>query len=204
MSMTEKVKHYGRLRNRGCSALGETPGGDRRSRHLTTRQMQLTGYCIWSISLVFGVPLSWTQAPVTGSLESLSLILILLSPNVEYPVTEYTGFMDGLSSSSTQDSGISTEQMREVLNAVRAKYKEFEQRMTVEEIDGIKLVKELAEKLEERFQKKAEAVQRLVEAAEEAHLNHEEDPDLQVRDYNHDNRTTATFRHMKTSLGLNV
>ncbi|ROI74354.1 Voltage-dependent calcium channel subunit alpha-2/delta-3 [Anabarilius grahami] len=33
--------------------------------------------------------------------------------------------------------------------------------------------------MEQMFHKKAEAIKRLVEAAEEAHLNHEEDPDLQ-------------------------
>uniref|UniRef100_A0A7N8XJU6 Calcium voltage-gated channel auxiliary subunit alpha2delta 3 n=1 Tax=Mastacembelus armatus TaxID=205130 RepID=A0A7N8XJU6_9TELE len=51
----------------------------------------------------------------------------------------------------------------------------------VEEIDGLRLVKRLAENMEEMFHKKA---QRLVEAAEEAHLQHEEDPNLQYEYFN--------------------
>ncbi|KAJ8360971.1 hypothetical protein SKAU_G00174960 [Synaphobranchus kaupii] len=38
--------------------------------------------------------------------------------------------------------------------------------------------------MEEMFHKKAEAMRRLVEAAEEAHLQHEEDPDLQYEYFN--------------------
>uniref|UniRef100_A0AAQ4QL88 Calcium voltage-gated channel auxiliary subunit alpha2delta 3 n=1 Tax=Gasterosteus aculeatus aculeatus TaxID=481459 RepID=A0AAQ4QL88_GASAC len=62
-----------------------------------------------------------------------------------------------------------------------AKYKEFERAVRVQEIDGLRLVKRLAEDMEEMFHKKA---QRLVEAAEEAHLQHEEDPDLQYEYFN--------------------
>uniref|UniRef100_A0AAR2L2F6 VWFA domain-containing protein n=1 Tax=Pygocentrus nattereri TaxID=42514 RepID=A0AAR2L2F6_PYGNA len=66
------------------------------------------------------------------------------------------------------------------------KYKEFERSVRVEEIDGLKLVKRLAENMEEMFRKKAEAMKvgRLVEAAEEAHLQHEEDPNLQYEYFN--------------------
>ncbi|XP_031422184.1 voltage-dependent calcium channel subunit alpha-2/delta-3 isoform X2 [Clupea harengus] len=67
---------------------------------------------------------------------------------------------------------------------LQKKYKEFERSVHVEEIDGLKLVKKLAENLEEMFHKKAEAMKRLVEAAEEAHLQHEEDPDLQYEYFN--------------------
>uniref|UniRef100_A0A8C2IVV7 Calcium voltage-gated channel auxiliary subunit alpha2delta 3 n=1 Tax=Cyprinus carpio TaxID=7962 RepID=A0A8C2IVV7_CYPCA len=67
---------------------------------------------------------------------------------------------------------------------LQKKYKEFEQSVRVEEIDGIKLVKKLAGKMEQMFHKKAEAIKRLVEAAEEAHLNHEEDPELQYEYFN--------------------
>uniref|UniRef100_A0A8C4EI12 Calcium channel, voltage dependent, alpha2/delta subunit 3 n=1 Tax=Dicentrarchus labrax TaxID=13489 RepID=A0A8C4EI12_DICLA len=64
------------------------------------------------------------------------------------------------------------------------KYKEFEKSVRVEEIDGLKLVKNLAVKMEEVFRKKAEATRRLVEAAEEAHHQHEENPDLQYEYFN--------------------
>uniref|UniRef100_A0A3Q3GUP8 Calcium voltage-gated channel auxiliary subunit alpha2delta 3 n=1 Tax=Labrus bergylta TaxID=56723 RepID=A0A3Q3GUP8_9LABR len=70
------------------------------------------------------------------------------------------------------------------LQLIRSKYKEFERAVRVEEIDGLRLVKRLAEDMEEMFHKKAEAMKRLVEAAEEAHLQHEEDPDLQYEYFN--------------------
>ncbi|KAL7399060.1 hypothetical protein ABVT39_019430 [Epinephelus coioides] len=66
----------------------------------------------------------------------------------------------------------------------RRKYKEFERAVRVEEIDGLRLVKRLAEDMEEMFHKKAQAMKRLVEAAEEAHLQHEEDPNLQYEYFN--------------------
>ncbi|KAJ4933962.1 hypothetical protein JOQ06_006770, partial [Pogonophryne albipinna] len=82
---------------------------------------------------------------------------------------------------------------------LQKKYKEFERAVRVDEIDGLRLVKRLADDMEEMFHKKAQAMkeniqiqatalpcswwrefaERLVEAAEEAHLQHEEDPDLQ-------------------------
>uniref|UniRef100_A0A671K2E6 Voltage-dependent calcium channel subunit alpha-2/delta-3-like n=1 Tax=Sinocyclocheilus anshuiensis TaxID=1608454 RepID=A0A671K2E6_9TELE len=64
------------------------------------------------------------------------------------------------------------------------KYKEYEKSVRIEEIDGAKLVKNLAQNMEEIFRKKAEATRRLVEAAEEAHLQHEENPDLQYEYFN--------------------
>ncbi|CAJ1052106.1 voltage-dependent calcium channel subunit alpha-2/delta-3-like [Xyrichtys novacula] len=67
---------------------------------------------------------------------------------------------------------------------LQKKYKEFEKSVRVEEIDGVKLVKNLAVKMEEVFSKKAEATRRLVEAAEEAHHQHEENPDLQYEYFN--------------------
>lgn len=67
---------------------------------------------------------------------------------------------------------------------LQKKYKEFERAVRVDEIDGLRLVKRLADDMEEMFHKKAQAMKRLVEAAEEAHLQHEEDPDLQYEYFN--------------------
>uniref|UniRef100_A0A3P9C1H0 Calcium channel, voltage dependent, alpha2/delta subunit 3 n=1 Tax=Maylandia zebra TaxID=106582 RepID=A0A3P9C1H0_9CICH len=67
---------------------------------------------------------------------------------------------------------------------LQKKYKEFEKSVRVEEIDGMKVVKNLAVKMEEMFRRKAEATRRLVEAAEEAHHQHEENPDLQYEYFN--------------------
>ncbi|GAA6074503.1 voltage-dependent calcium channel subunit alpha-2/delta-3 isoform X1 [Tachysurus ichikawai] len=55
----------------------------------------------------------------------------------------------------------------------------------MEEADGAKLVQSISEKMAEMFRSKAQAARRLVEAAEEAHLQHEENPELQVRDPRH-------------------
>uniref|UniRef100_A0A672Y9W6 Calcium channel, voltage dependent, alpha2/delta subunit 3 n=1 Tax=Sphaeramia orbicularis TaxID=375764 RepID=A0A672Y9W6_9TELE len=67
---------------------------------------------------------------------------------------------------------------------LQKKYKELEKSVKVEEIDGVKLVKNLAVKMEEMFRRKAEATRRLVEAAEEAHHQHEDNPDLQYEYFN--------------------
>ncbi|AWP02794.1 putative voltage-dependent calcium channel subunit alpha-2/delta-3-like [Scophthalmus maximus] len=67
---------------------------------------------------------------------------------------------------------------------LQKKYKEFDKSVRVEEIDGVKLVKNLAVKMEEMFRKKAEATRRLVEAAEEAHHQHEDNPELQYEYFN--------------------
>ncbi|KAK1799584.1 hypothetical protein P4O66_000465 [Electrophorus voltai] len=67
---------------------------------------------------------------------------------------------------------------------VSKKYKEYEKSVRLEEIDGSRLVKNVAENMAEMFQKKAEAARRIVEAAEEAHLQHEENPDLQYEYFN--------------------
>ncbi|XP_057714191.1 voltage-dependent calcium channel subunit alpha-2/delta-3-like isoform X3 [Corythoichthys intestinalis] len=67
---------------------------------------------------------------------------------------------------------------------LQKKYKEFDRAVHVEEIDGLRLVKRLAENMEEMFHKKAQAMKRLVVAAEEAHLEHEEDPELQYEYFN--------------------
>ncbi|XP_067319654.1 voltage-dependent calcium channel subunit alpha-2/delta-3 isoform X2 [Anolis sagrei] len=67
---------------------------------------------------------------------------------------------------------------------LQKKYKEYEKDVTIEEIDGLQLVKKLAKIMEEMFHKKSEAVRRLVEAAEEAHLKHEFDADLQYEYFN--------------------
>uniref|UniRef100_A0A452GQ23 VWFA domain-containing protein n=1 Tax=Gopherus agassizii TaxID=38772 RepID=A0A452GQ23_9SAUR len=66
----------------------------------------------------------------------------------------------------------------------RKKYKEYEKDVSIEEIDGLQLVKKLAKSMEEMFHKKSEAVRRLVEAAEDAHLKHEFDADLQYEYFN--------------------
>ncbi|XP_067854843.1 voltage-dependent calcium channel subunit alpha-2/delta-3 [Heptranchias perlo] len=67
---------------------------------------------------------------------------------------------------------------------LQKKYKEHEKSVIVEEIDGRQLVKKLAKDMEQMFHNKAEAVRRLVEAAENAHLEHEYNSDLEYEYFN--------------------
>ncbi|GCB72502.1 hypothetical protein scyTo_0002027 [Scyliorhinus torazame] len=64
------------------------------------------------------------------------------------------------------------------------KYKDHEKTVTVQEIDGLQLVKKLAKDMERMFRNKAEAIRRLVEAAENAHLEHEYNSDLEYEYFN--------------------
>ncbi|XP_078066286.1 voltage-dependent calcium channel subunit alpha-2/delta-3 [Mustelus asterias] len=67
---------------------------------------------------------------------------------------------------------------------LQKKYKEHEKSVTVQEIDGLQLVKKLAKDMERIFRNKAEAMRRLVEAAENAHLEHEYNSDLEYEYFN--------------------
>ncbi|XP_060691567.1 voltage-dependent calcium channel subunit alpha-2/delta-3 isoform X3 [Hemiscyllium ocellatum] len=67
---------------------------------------------------------------------------------------------------------------------LQKKYKEHEKTVSVQEIDGLQLVKKLAKDMERMFRNKAEAVRRLVEAAENAHLEHEYNSDLEYEYFN--------------------
>ncbi|XP_053340025.1 voltage-dependent calcium channel subunit alpha-2/delta-3 [Clarias gariepinus] len=67
---------------------------------------------------------------------------------------------------------------------LQKKCKEYERTVRMEEADGAKLVQSISEKMAEMFRSKAQAARRLVEAAEEAHLQHEEKPDLQYEYFN--------------------
>ncbi|XP_055503491.1 voltage-dependent calcium channel subunit alpha-2/delta-3 isoform X1 [Leucoraja erinacea] len=67
---------------------------------------------------------------------------------------------------------------------LQKKYKEHEKSVMVKEIDGFQLVKKLAKDMEQMFHNKAEAVRRLVEAAENAHLQHEYNSDLEYEYFN--------------------
>ncbi|XP_038668704.1 voltage-dependent calcium channel subunit alpha-2/delta-3 isoform X2 [Scyliorhinus canicula] len=67
---------------------------------------------------------------------------------------------------------------------LQKKYKEHEKTVTVQEIDGLQLVKKLAKDMERMFHNKAEAIRRLVEAAENAHLEHEYNSDLEYEYFN--------------------
>uniref|UniRef100_A0A3B4ZRN2 Voltage-dependent calcium channel subunit alpha-2/delta-3-like n=1 Tax=Stegastes partitus TaxID=144197 RepID=A0A3B4ZRN2_9TELE len=103
---------------------------------------------------------------------NLSFVVFFLCPSVKLWASAFGGEIKSISAKYSGSQ------------LLQKKYKELEKSVRVEEIDGLKLVKNLAVKMEEVFRRKAEATRRLVEAAEEAHHQHEENPDLQYEYFN--------------------
>ncbi|XP_073667931.1 voltage-dependent calcium channel subunit alpha-2/delta-3 isoform X2 [Paramisgurnus dabryanus] len=108
----------------------------------------------------------WTAAEMRGSQSEIPLSVVKLWASA---------FGGEIKSIASKYSGS---------QLLQKKYKEYEKSVRIEDIDGAKLVKNMAQNMEEMFRKKAEATRRLVEAAEEAHLQHEENPDLQYEYFN--------------------
>nr|XP_021506241.1 voltage-dependent calcium channel subunit alpha-2/delta-4 isoform X2 [Meriones unguiculatus] len=67
---------------------------------------------------------------------------------------------------------------------LQKKYKDAEPSLKIKEVDGLELVKKFSEDMETMLRRKAEAVKSLVEAAEEADLNHEFNASLVFNYYN--------------------
>uniref|UniRef100_A0A8C9PHG3 Calcium voltage-gated channel auxiliary subunit alpha2delta 4 n=1 Tax=Spermophilus dauricus TaxID=99837 RepID=A0A8C9PHG3_SPEDA len=64
------------------------------------------------------------------------------------------------------------------------KYKDVESSLQIEEVDGLELVRKFSEDMKNMLRRKVEAVKNLVEAAEEADLNHEFNASLVFDYYN--------------------
>ncbi|XP_072001021.1 voltage-dependent calcium channel subunit alpha-2/delta-4 isoform X3 [Engystomops pustulosus] len=67
---------------------------------------------------------------------------------------------------------------------LQKKYKDVEPTLSIEEVDGLELVRKFSEEMESMLRRKVEAVERLVEAAEEADLHHEFNTSLEFEYYN--------------------
>ncbi|XP_035304817.1 voltage-dependent calcium channel subunit alpha-2/delta-4 isoform X2 [Cricetulus griseus] len=67
---------------------------------------------------------------------------------------------------------------------LQKKYKDAESSLKIQEVDGLELVKKFSEDMETMLRRKVEAVKNLVEAAEEADLNHEFNASLVFNYYN--------------------
>ncbi|XP_007935221.2 voltage-dependent calcium channel subunit alpha-2/delta-4 [Orycteropus afer afer] len=67
---------------------------------------------------------------------------------------------------------------------LQKKYKDVESSLKIKEVDGLALVRKFSEDMENMLRRKVEAVKRLVEAAEEADLNHEFNASLVFDYYN--------------------
>ncbi|XP_075066840.1 voltage-dependent calcium channel subunit alpha-2/delta-4 isoform X9 [Mixophyes fleayi] len=67
---------------------------------------------------------------------------------------------------------------------LQKKYKDVEPTLNIVEVDGLELVRKFSEEMESMLRRKVEAVERLVEAAEDADLNHEFNSSLEFEYYN--------------------
>uniref|UniRef100_A0A8C6J7J4 Uncharacterized protein n=1 Tax=Melopsittacus undulatus TaxID=13146 RepID=A0A8C6J7J4_MELUD len=67
---------------------------------------------------------------------------------------------------------------------LQKKYKDVEPTLKIKEVDGLELVKKFSEQMESMLRRKVEAVERLVDAAEDADLNHEYNSSLEFDYYN--------------------
>ncbi|XP_068859887.1 voltage-dependent calcium channel subunit alpha-2/delta-4-like [Aphelocoma coerulescens] len=67
---------------------------------------------------------------------------------------------------------------------LQKKYKDVEPTLKIKEVDGLELVKKFSDQMESMLRRKVEAVERLVEAAEDADLNHEYNSSLEFDYYN--------------------
>nr|XP_020644694.1 voltage-dependent calcium channel subunit alpha-2/delta-4 [Pogona vitticeps] len=67
---------------------------------------------------------------------------------------------------------------------LQKKYKDVEPTLKIKEVDGLELVKKFSEEMESMLRRKVEAVERLVEAAEDADLYHEFNSSLEFDYYN--------------------
>nr|XP_060632690.1 voltage-dependent calcium channel subunit alpha-2/delta-4 isoform X1 [Anolis sagrei ordinatus] len=67
---------------------------------------------------------------------------------------------------------------------LQKKYKDVEPTLKIKEVDGLELVKKFSEEMESMLRRKVEAVERLVEAAEDADLYHEFNASLEFDYYN--------------------
>ncbi|KAK0135863.1 Voltage-dependent calcium channel subunit alpha-2/delta-3 [Merluccius polli] len=141
------------------------PPDERGPKMQRNRRMLLSHVCCTAL-LFFWIAVCRSMVVVEGSQQGIPLSVVKLWASA---------FGGEIKSLSAKYSGS---------QLLQKKYKEFEKSVRVEEIDGVKLVKNLAVKMEEMFRKKAEATRRLVEAAEEAHHQHEENPELQYEYFN--------------------
>nr|XP_032828373.1 voltage-dependent calcium channel subunit alpha-2/delta-3-like isoform X1 [Petromyzon marinus] len=82
---------------------------------------------------------------------------------------------------------------------LQKKYKESEKRVRIDEVDGLQLVKKIAKNMETMFSKKVTAVKRLVEAAEEANMNHTFDENLEYPYY-----TALSMQDERDNYGLEL
>ncbi|XP_054383832.1 voltage-dependent calcium channel subunit alpha-2/delta-4 isoform X2 [Pongo abelii] len=121
--------------------------------------VQKTSALLWL--LLLGTSLSPTRGQAKIPLETVKLWADTFGGDLYNTVTKYSGSL-----------------------LLQKKYKDVESSLKIEEVDGLELVRKFSEDMENMLRRKVEAVQNLVEAAEEADLNHEFNESLVFDYYN--------------------
>ncbi|KAL6088559.1 hypothetical protein STEG23_030553, partial [Scotinomys teguina] len=109
--------------------------------------------------------------PQLGPLWTVASHLDLPEEDVSHPVAVAAGLLHACCERPDQNSSGN-------------KYKDAESSLKIKEVDGLELVKKFSEDMETMLGRKVEAVKNLVEAAEEADLNHEFNASLVFNYYN--------------------
>ncbi|XP_054095152.2 voltage-dependent calcium channel subunit alpha-2/delta-4 isoform X1 [Callithrix jacchus] len=121
--------------------------------------LQKTSALLWLLLLGTSLSPTWGQAKIP--LETVKLWADTFGGDLYNTVTKYSGSL-----------------------LLQKKYKDVEPSLKIEEVDGLELVRKFSEDMETMLRRKVEAVQNLVEAAEEADLNHEFNESLVFDYYN--------------------
>uniref|UniRef100_A0A8C4LJR1 Calcium voltage-gated channel auxiliary subunit alpha2delta 4 n=1 Tax=Equus asinus asinus TaxID=83772 RepID=A0A8C4LJR1_EQUAS len=134
---------------------------DTRSAHGRMRWASLpkTAVMLWLLLSSTSPSPAWGQAEIP--LEMVKLWADTFGGDLYKTVTKYSGSL-----------------------LLQKKYKDVEPSLKIKEVDGLELVRKFSEAMETMLRRKVEAVKNLVEAAEEADLNHEFNESLVFDYYN--------------------
>uniref|UniRef100_H0WHZ2 Calcium voltage-gated channel auxiliary subunit alpha2delta 4 n=1 Tax=Otolemur garnettii TaxID=30611 RepID=H0WHZ2_OTOGA len=122
--------------------------------------LQKAAAILWLL-LLLGTSLSPTWGQTGIPLETVKLWADTFGQDLYNTVTKYSGSL-----------------------LLQKKYKDVEPSLKIKEVDGLELVKKFSEDMENMLRRKVEAVKSLVEAAEEADLNHKFNASLVFNYYN--------------------
>ncbi|KAM5264365.1 voltage-dependent calcium channel subunit alpha-2/delta-4 [Ctenodactylus gundi] len=121
--------------------------------------LQRTTAILWLLLSGTSLPPTWGQTKIPP--ETVKLWADTFGRDLYNIVTKYSGSL-----------------------LLQKKYKDVEPSLKIQEVDGLQLVRKFSEDMENMLRRKVEAVKSLVEAAEEADLNHEFNASLVFDYYN--------------------
>ncbi|ELV13209.1 Voltage-dependent calcium channel subunit alpha-2/delta-4 [Tupaia chinensis] len=134
-------------------------GADRRGKPGAWVVMQDTAITLWLLLASTSLSPAWAQTRIP--LDTVKLWADTFGRDLYSTMSKYSGSL-----------------------LLQKKYKDVESSLRIEEVDGLQLVRKFSEDMETMLRRKVEAVQSLVEAAEEADLNHEFNESLVFDYYN--------------------